>query len=173
MHIIDVLMGKETDKVLQNNHQNLSTFSIGVDLTQNQWRSISRQLIVKGFLFADANKYGALCLTENARPLLKGELKLNLREDVKEQKLSRKSQIKSDVADEDRELWEALRACRKRLADEHGIPPFMVFHDSTLMEILEQQPTRQSELLHISGVGETKLDRFGDDFLEVIRAYLE
>ena len=70
-------------------------------------------------------------------------------------------------------MWEALRSCRKRLADEHGIAPYMVFHDSTLLEILEQQPTRESELLYINGVGEAKLEKFGDEFIEVIRAFLE
>jgi ATP-dependent DNA helicase RecQ len=172
MHVIDVLSGKTTDKVTQHQHNALSTFGVGKELTLNQWRSVIRQLIVRGFLLSDSERFGALRLTEAARPLLKGEISLELRHEIKEKKLSRKSKITTQIAEDDQQLWEALRTCRKRLADEHGIAPYMVFHDSTLMEILEQQPTRESELLHINGVGETKLDKFGDDFISVVKAYL-
>ena len=176
MYVIDVLLGKNTERINQNQHDKLSTFGLGNDLTQEQWRSVIRQLIVLGIIFADAERFGALRLTEEARPVLKGKMTLELRKESKPQvaaKSSRpRSAIRATIDDADLPLWEALRDCRKRLADEHGIPPYMVFHDSTLMEILEQEPTTQSELLHINGVGEAKLDKFGDEFIEVVRTYL-
>jgi ATP-dependent DNA helicase RecQ len=172
-HVIDVLLGKETDKVRQHGHTSLSTYGVGSELSANQWRSVIRQLIVQEYLVTNADQFGALQLTAEARPLLKGELKLWLREEQVEKKQTRKSRKAVDIADEDQALWEALRACRKNLADEHGIPPYMVFHDSTLMEILEQQPTRESELLHVNGVGDAKLEKFGTEFLQVIREHLD
>ncbi len=182
-HVIDVLRGKVSERMTQLGHDTLSTYGIGKILTQDQWRSIVRQLMVRGFIFSDPERYGALILTESSRALLKGEFDLLLREDVAEAKTAhnssqgwrrgdRMSEDRSRVADEDRALWNALRACRKELADEQGIPPYMVFHDATLMEIMEQQPTKDYELLHINGVGEAKLERFGDAFLEVVKQYV-
>lgn len=170
-HVLDVLRGKESDRMFELGHHQLSTFGIGADLSQNQWRSVIRQLIVRGFLYSDADKFGALRLTEASRPLLKGEIDLMLREDIAEPRLTKKVRRHATVSDTDADLWEALRACRKSLADEQGIAPYMVFHDATLMEMMERQPTTESELLNISGVGESKLERFGDAFLETIRAY--
>ena len=169
-HVLDVLRGKESDRVFQLGHQTLSTYGIGSDLSQNQWRSVIRQLIVRGFLYSDAEQFGALKLTQSSRPLLKGEIELLLREDISEPGLTKKVRRHSHISDSD--LWEALRACRKALADEQGIAPFMVFHDATLMEMMERQPTNESALLGISGVGESKLEKFGDAFLDVIRAHL-
>ena len=171
-HVLDVLRGKESDRVFQLGHQALSTYGIGADLSQNQWRSIIRQLIVRGFLYSDAEQFGALKLTESSRPLLKGEIELRLREDISEPEPTKKVRRHTHISDADSNLWEALRACRKSLADEQGIAPFMVFHDATLIEMMEQQPTNESALLGISGVGESKLEKFGDAFLDVIRAHL-
>lgn len=167
-HVIDVLRGKETDRMSQLGHDQLSTYGIGKDISDQQWRSIIRQLIVQGYLKSEAAQYGALVLTENSRPLLKGNIDLNLRQDLEEKPLRKKAKSKAGVSDSDRELWEALRACRKELADEHGIPPYQVFHDATLMEMMEYRPSSPSALLNISGVGEAKLERFGDAFLDVI-----
>ena len=169
-HVLDVLRGKESDRVFQLGHQALSTYGIGADLSQNQWRSIIRQLIVRGFLYSDAEQFGALKLTESSRPLLKGEIELRLREDISEPGPTKKARRHAYISDAN--LWEALRACRKSLADQQGIAPFMVFHDATLIEMMEQQPTNESALLGISGVGESKLEKFGDAFLDVIRAHL-
>lgn len=171
-HVLDVLRGKESDRMFELGHHALSTYGIGADLSQNKWRSVIRQLIVRGFLVSDAERFGALRLTEASRAILKGEMQLLLREDVSEPRLTKKVRRHANVSDEDAGLWEALRACRKALADEQGIAPYMVFHDATLMEMMEQQPTTQYELLNISGVGESKLEKFGDAFLEAIRAYL-
>ena len=171
LHIIDVLLGKDTEKVRQHGHLHLSTFGIGDDLSQNQWRSVIRQLIVRGFLVSDAERFGALRFTGTTHPLLKGDIDLMLREDIKKQTVARKTKIKTEVGEENQELWEALRACRKQLAEQYGIPPYMVFHDNTLKEIMQQKPVRREEMLDISGIGHAKLEKFGDEFLEVVRGY--
>lgn len=173
-HTIDVLRGKDSDKIKQFNHQQLSTYGIGIDLSQNQWRSIARQLIVRGLLRVDSERYNALALTESSRDILQGKISLQLREDVSEPRLSKKvSKHSNGVSAQDSTLWDALRACRKELADEHGIPPYMVFHDATLMEMMETHPHSKDQLLGVSGVGESKLDKFGDAFLNVISQHLE
>jgi len=171
--VIDVLRGKETDKVKQHQHQQLSCFGVGQDLTPERCSSIIRQLLVRGFIIADAERYGALRLTDSARPLLRGEVQLSLREDSRESLLKHKKIRKhAHVSDEDSSLWDQLRACRKTLADDNGIPPYQVFHDATLMEMMEVHPTSDDQLLQISGVGEKKLEKFGEAFLEVINQHL-
>jgi len=171
--VIDVLRGKETDKVKQHQHQQLSCFGVGQDLTPERCSSIIRQLLVRGFIIADAERYGALRLTDSARPLLRGEVQLSLREDSRESLLKHKKIRKhAHVSDEDSSLWDQLRACRKTLADDNGIPPYQVFHDATLMEMMEMHPTSDDQLLQISGVGEKKLEKFGEAFLEVINQHL-
>ncbi len=169
VHIIDVLQGKDTAKIRQHKHQDLSTYGIGNDLITAQWRSIVRQLIVRGFLISDAEKYSALVLTDTSRSLLKGDIQVHLREDVKDPKPTKVSRSKIRINNEDRALWDALRTCRKTLADAHSIAPYMVFHDSTLLEILEEQPISEAEFLQISGVGESKLEKFGEAFMDVVR----
>ena len=169
-HLVDVLLGKETDKVLQNGHDQLSVFGIGKDLPATTWRSVARQLIVGGHLRSDAARFGALVLTETSRGVLRGETPLQFREDPKRTVLaSRKSASEKVIADEDLGLWEALRACRQTLANEHDVPAYVIFHDKTLQEMLMYRPQTAEEMLDISGVGQTKLDRYGDRFLSVLR----
>ncbi|MCH8896493.1 MAG: DNA helicase RecQ [Proteobacteria bacterium] len=169
VHVIDVLVGKSTDKVSQHRHDGLSVFGIGGEYGNRQWRSILRQLVVSGFLSVDTGGYGALKLTEKSRPLLRGEVELSLRRDLlvaaKAKKPKRKGAV---VAEEDQDLWEALRDCRKRLADENNVPPFVIFHDSTLAQMVADKPKTPAALLEISGVGKTKLERYGPAFLEVV-----
>jgi ATP-dependent DNA helicase RecQ len=171
-HVIDVLLGKHTDKMAQHRHHELSTFGIGADLGQQQWRSILRQLLVQGFLYADAERFGALRLTAQSRALLRGDITLFLREDLREREqttLRKKPRSgQESIPENDRELWEALRDCRRRLADEHGVPPYMVFHDATLMDMLAYRPASGEDLMAINGVGQAKLERYGKAFLEVI-----
>jgi ATP-dependent DNA helicase RecQ len=170
-HIIDVLQGKATDKVRQHGHAGLSVFGIGSDIAPLAWRSIIRQLIVKGFLRSDAQRYGALVLTGQSRALLRGDVSVQFREDPK--KLRNVTQVTGKepaIADSDFDLWEALRACRQSLAAEHDVPPYVIFHDKTLREMLAQRPQCESDMLEISGVGQTKLDRYGQSFLSVLRA---
>lgn len=177
-HVIDVLRGKTNDRIVQWEHNQLSTYGIGQSISEHRWRSILRQLLVRGFVWADANRYGALTLHESARPLLRGELDLMLREDIEEKPAAKTKQRKSSweskgVSQQDRKLWEALREKRRELAKEHNIPPYMVFHDATLMEMMELKPESKMEMLAISGVGGNKFDKFGRAFLEVIEQYME
>lgn len=172
-HIIDVVRGKETDKVFQYDHHHLSTFGIGKELNEQQWRSVLRQLVVQGYVLADAERYGALRLTEQSRPLLRGDVSLTLRKDIAEPALRKATRKKSasGVDDKDRALWDALRERRKQLADQHGVPPYVIFHDASLMEMMELRPSNEYELLNISGVGQAKMERYGADFIEVLKNF--
>ena len=169
-HVVDVLLGKMTDKIRQNGHDKLSVYGIGADLSAVTWRSVARQLIAAGHLKADAERYGALVLTESSRGVLRGETKLQFREDPKAPaKTTRRAARTHVIADEDEALWEALRACRQSLAEEHNVPAYVIFHDRTLHELLTVRPQTEAEMLSVSGIGQTKLDRYGIDFLTVIR----
>ncbi len=174
-HVVDVVTGKQTDKVQTHGHEELSVFGIGADLDAQQWRSVLRQLIVLGYLSVDTGGFGALQLTEQSRELLRGNVQLPLRRDllVPRETAIAKQKKKGEVfivSDDDRGLWETLRTCRKRLADENGVPPYVIFHDSTLSQMAVSKPQTPGELLEISGVGKTKLERYGAEFLEVLRA---
>jgi ATP-dependent DNA helicase RecQ len=172
-HVVDVLVGNATDKVTRNGHDALSVFDIGNDLTASSWRSVIRQLVVQGYLRVDPERYGALTLTEASRPLLRGESDVRLRVDPKEVATARKrtrSTTSVDVLDDtDRVLWEALRECRRRIAAEHGVPPYVIFHDATLLQMVETKPVTMDDLLSLSGVGRTKLDKYGTEFLQVLQ----
>ncbi len=174
-HIIDVLRGADNQKIRQFHHNNLSTWGIGTDLDANQWRSVFRQLVARGYLKVDVDGYGALHLTESCRPILRGEEDVHLREDAKEKPATgpKTSRPGKDTAipEEDQPLWQALRARRKRIADEHGVPPYVIFHDATLMDMLARRPLRENDLLSVSGVGESKLEKYGAEFLEVIQEH--
>ena len=175
VHLIDVLLGKTNAKVSQFNHQSLSVFGIGKSINQQQWSSIFRQLVAGGFLESDIAAFGGLKLTEAARPVLKNETEVWLRRDVevaantKTSKAQRSSNAKAaydGLADDP--LWLSLKAKRLALAREQGVPPYVIFHDSTLLEILNNKPQNLVELSRIAGVGRAKLDRYGDDFLHVL-----
>ncbi|MFT6261579.1 MAG: ATP-dependent DNA helicase RecQ [Bermanella sp.] len=173
VHLINVLRGKMTDKINQFNHHNVSTFGIGQDLSDGQWRSVFRQLVARGFLNVNFD-YGQLFLSETSRAILRGEESLMLRVDIMQTKSSMVGSKKSrsiNINDEDIDLWEALRACRKDLATEQGIPPFMIFHDATLKDMLDNKPTSLHSFSNISGVGQKKLDKYGDEFLAVLKQF--
>ncbi|MEE2730185.1 MAG: DNA helicase RecQ [Pseudomonadota bacterium] len=168
-HVIDVLRGSSNEKVQQFRHDQLSTYGIGRDFSTNEWRAVVRQLVARGYLQVDADAYGALKLTERCRPLLRGEENIQLRKSPeKSAGLTQRSRT-VEIDERDLPLWNALRACRKKLADENGVPPYVVFHDATLREMVQQRPMTERTLLKLSGVGDSKLERFGADFLEVIR----
>ncbi|MES2822014.1 MAG: DNA helicase RecQ [Pseudomonadota bacterium] len=168
-HVIDVLRGSNNEKINSFSHHTLSTYGIGKHLTADEWRSVFRQLVARGLLDVDTNGFGGLLLNDACRAILRGEEKIQLRRDIKvsASAVARKQGIAVDA--EDQPLWNALRACRKQLAEEHGVPPYVIFHDATLREMLERRPTTRANLLLITGVGDTKLKRFGDEFLAVIR----
>ena len=169
-HVIDVLRGKDTAKVRQHRHERLSTFGIGADLSEAQWRSIFRQLLVQGQLRSEAERYGALRLTAKSRPLLRGDERISLRRDATA-KRQRKAAPKpgQEVAPQDQGLWEELRELRRRLAEEAGVPPYVIFHDATLKEMLRRRPSSAEDLLTLHGVGQTKLSRYGAAFLQVLQ----
>ncbi|HEU4619578.1 MAG TPA: DNA helicase RecQ [Gammaproteobacteria bacterium] len=172
-HVIDVLLGSETEKIRLHGHDRLGVFGLGQDLTQQAWRSVVRQLVVLGYLRSDPERFGALALTAASRPLLRGEIALHLREDRKAAAPRKRAPAAAAAAlgesIEAKELFEALRDLRKRIAAEHGVPPYVIFHDRTLLQMVEQRPVDAAALLSISGVGQSKLDRYGERFLDVIR----
>ena len=173
-HVIDVLRGKDTDKAHRNRHEHLSTFGIGENRSAVQWRSILRQLMVQGYLRSDAQRYGALRLTPKSRPLLKGEEQVRLREDTSSKRATKAARAPAyEVPPEDESLWQALRELRTRLSREAGVPPYVIFHDATLREMVRLRPSSPSELLTLQGIGEKKLERYGVAFLEVLRGHVE
>ncbi len=171
-HIVDVLTGSETEKVKQFDHHKLSIWNIGKELNKNQWRSVFRQLVARGFLGVDYDRFGVLRLTEQCRPLLRGEETIELREDLRKQtgrtKYDKKKSSQYKLDSEEHVLWEALRALRSELAKEQDVPPYIIFHDATLMEMVMYRPASKAQMQKISGVGERKLDLYGDEFLAVL-----
>ncbi|BBE51070.1 ATP-dependent DNA helicase RecQ [Ferriphaselus amnicola] len=173
-HLIDVLLGKATPKVEQFNHQQLSTFGIGNGLTQQQWSSVYRQLVAAGLISVEMEAYGGLRLAETARPVLRGEQEVWLRRDAeptkrRNTKAERGSRLREAFAHVHEDpLWQALKTKRMELAKEQGVPPYVIFHDSTLLEILNHKPQTMAEMGRISGVGQAKLAKFGNAFLQVV-----
>lgn len=177
--IIDVLRGKGTQKVQQFGHDRLSTFGIGADLDVMQWRSVLRQLVMLRLVRVDHERFNTLRLTEASRAVLRGERQLRLRRPAKatpkrpERRLIDKSRIGAEAADlagVDERIYEALRAWRRDVSREHGVPAYTVFHDSTLRELARVRPTSLNELRSISGIGATKLERYGAALLETLGA---
>ncbi|MCK5640065.1 MAG: RecQ family ATP-dependent DNA helicase, partial [Gammaproteobacteria bacterium] len=171
-YLVDVLMGKEDERIRRFGHDQVSTFGVGTELNQSEWRNLYRQLIARGLLAVDLEGHGGLHLTEESRPVLRGELPLHLR------KFSRKAKAKSRERKSNRfanqgqdKLWQALRNRRQQLADEQGIPAYMIFHDATLAEMVENRPETLSQLSNISGVGARKQEAYGEAFLEVLNEY--
>jgi ATP-dependent DNA helicase RecQ len=170
-HVIDVLRGEATEKVARHRHERLSVFGIGSDLPVSSWRSLLRQLLVKGYVLVDHEGYGALALTEASRALLRGEATLRVREDAKAPAARKPRAAPSELAPRDEPLWEALRECRRQLAAEQNVPPYVIFHDATLKQMAVLRPADAAALLTIGGVGQAKLARYGERFLAVVRAH--
>ena len=170
-HVIDVLRGASNDRIFSFDHHLLSTFGIGKDIAAEQWRSVFRQLVARGLLDVDPEGYGGLRLGAQARPVLRGEESVWLRRDRKAAPVRAigKRERGTEVDEADRPLWDALRACRKRLADAQNVPPYVIFHDATLRAMLADHPQNARELRAVSGVGDSKLERYGEAFLAVLR----
>ncbi len=176
-YLIDVLLGKNNDRIRHFGHDRLTTYGIGKELDTNAWRGVFRQLIGRGLLTVDLEGHGGLRLSDRSRPVLRGEELLMLRRDAIPERSKRVKPVRAArgaifFQDADRRLWEALRVRRLELARQQGVPPYVVFHDTTLAEMVERRPRTLKELAHISGVGERKLAAYGDDFIDVIRAAL-
>jgi len=175
-HLIDVLRGKATDRVKQLRHDGLPTFGVGAELDESAWRGVARQLVALGLLRTDAERYGALALTDAARPVLRGETRLELRRARPKLAVGRRAESRRDAdaaAGADPALLDALRALRRELAQAQNVPAYVVFHDATLYELARLRPGDESALRQVSGIGEHKLARYGARLLELLRAAAE
>jgi len=172
-YLIDVLLGKSTERIVQFGHDRLSTFGIGRDIAPTDWRSVFRQLIAHNFLAVDLEGHGSVKLTEAARPVLKGLQKLQFRRQLTTVKPKRERVRKASVSIEatDQPLWDALRRLRKDLADEASVPAYVVFTDATLADIVQKRPCTLEEMSMVSGVGDHKLERYGVEFLAVVEEF--
>ncbi len=170
-YVIDVIRGMDNERIRSLGHDKLSTYGIGSERSGAEWQSILRQLIHSGFLIQDIANYSILKLTEAARPLLRGEVQLELARPRIREKVQKKKKRPINLGEENEELFQCLRELRKKLADDQAVPPFVVFSDVTLIQMANTQPSTDSELLEISGVGQVKLARYGKAFLETISAY--
>lgn len=189
-HLIDVLLGKATDKVVQQGHDTLKTFGVGKELSKAEWQSVFRQLVAAGYLTVDLEGYGGFRLTDTGVPVVKGQQGVRLRRDPEAKKrrttealrrggaasrrggpASGPSRSPSGLDPADDALWHALRACRLELARDQGVPPYVIFHDSTLLAMVEERPLDRRDFAHLPGVGTRKLDLYADSFLEVIHKY--
>ncbi len=177
--IIDILRGKSTPKVQQFGHERLSTFGIGAELDAAQWRSVLRQLVMLKLIKVDHERFNTLRLTEASREVLRGGRQLRLRRQA-DRAVSKRGERRpidrarvaaasAAVEGENGDVFEALRSWRREVAKEHGVPAYTVFHDSTLHEIAERLPRSAAELRAISGIGATKLTRYGSALLELIQ----
>jgi ATP-dependent DNA helicase RecQ len=185
MHLIDVLVGRQTERVTQFGHDKLSVFGIGRELNEKQWRAVIRQLIAMGHLRADSEAYGALKLTESSRGVLKGETEVMLREQAPGTRV-RATRVKSrrgDLAalpgdkalpgdnarDVDPELRTRLRAWRSDVARQRSVPAYVVLHDATIDGIVRAWPTTLDELRDVPGIGDKKLEHYGEELLRLVR----
>ncbi|WP_239952164.1 DNA helicase RecQ [Dyella terrae] len=176
-HVIGILRGDDSSRMGELGHDRLSTFGIGADMDEKQWRSVFRQLLAMGLLEADAEGFGTLRLTKTSRDVLVGNRQVRLREDATPTRASRKRRDSKVVTGSslgveayEQPLWDELKKLRTQLAKQHGVPPYVIFHDATLLAMLRALPSNETELASISGVGEAKLKRYGRDFLAVINA---
>ena len=176
-HVIDILRGIDNERMSQLGHDHLSTFGIGADMDEKQWRSVFRQLLAASLLSTDAEGFGTLRLTAASRDVLTGKRDVHMREETRPARRAsrrRDSQLVTGaslgIESYEQPMWDALRALRARLAKQHGVPAYVIFHDATLLAMLRALPANEDELASISGVGEAKLKRYGRDFLEVINA---
>lgn len=174
-YVIDVLRGSKNQRVLEYGHDKLTTYGIGVEHSAEYWLSIFRQLIHLGYLRQDITRSSILVLNPEARSALKGEKVIELAvprlQAISKSSGSAKGRSRKDDYDYDEVLFAKLRTLRKTIADAQGVPPYVVFNDASLAEMAEQQPQTPYELLRVNGVGERKLEKFGDDFLALIREY--
>ncbi|MDB5502416.1 MAG: ATP-dependent helicase RecQ [Tardiphaga sp.] len=176
IHLIDVLIGRLTDKIKQFGHDQLSVFGIGADLNEKQWRAVTRQLVALGYLYADGEAYGALKLTEAARGVLKGETEVMLREEsLGAGRAPRAKSRRGDLAaprndSGDPDLIAVLRAWRSEEAKKRNVPAYVILHDATMDGIATVRPTSLAQLRGIPGIGDKKLEHYGDDIVALVKA---
>ena len=177
-YLIDVLLGKENERIIRFRHDKISTFGIGGELNENEWKSVFRQLIAAGYIEVDMTGYGGFSLTGKGLTALKKKENILLRKDPLQSKMTQKKTpktqfVKSFEHQDSEELWEDLRSLRMEIAKTEGIPPFIIFHDKTLAEIVSLLPQTLDELSGIYGVGQKKLENYGNQFLDVVINHVE
>jgi ATP-dependent DNA helicase RecQ len=177
-HLIDVLLGTENDKTMRFGHADMPIFGAGKDIASKTWQSVFRQLLAAGYIRVDHTAFGALKLEETARAVFKREVDVRFRKDrpttgkaARGASSSRAASARAGLDGADLELFEALRAKRMEIAKDQGVPPYVVFPDTTLIALATERPMDEDDMLGISGIGQSKLERYGDAFLEVILAY--
>jgi ATP-dependent DNA helicase RecQ len=172
MHVIEVLRGADTDKIRQWRHDQLSTYGIGADRSDMEWRAVLRQAIALGLVTVDHDAFSALKLAEGARAVLKGERKVQLREYQKPVKQKRqakpKGYVEADLSGGEQTLFDKLRWWRVETARKHNVPAYVIFHDATMREIARRRPATLDELRTVSGVGEKKLETYGEEIVALI-----
>jgi len=177
MHLIDVLIGRLTERVKQFGHDRISVFGIGAELNEKQWRGAIRQLVAMGHVQPDSEAFGALKLTDSARGVLKGETEVMLREEAagSRHRASRAKSRRGDIATVSTgpghpDLVAALRAWRSEVARKHGVPAYVVLHDATIDGIAASRPTTSAQLRGIPGIGDKKLEHYGDELVALVKA---
>jgi len=174
-YLIDVLLGKATERIKSFGHDKIKTFGVGIELGKNQWHAVFRQLVALGHLAVDVEGHGGLYLRDSAAAVLRGALPVTFRVDADElnrgDKRARSPVSESIVLPADEGLWQALRTLRLSLARDQGVPPYVIFHDATLMEMVRRRPRDRDALAAIPGVGASKLKRYGEIFLAAIAAH--
>ena len=172
-YLIDVLLGKSNERMINFGHDKISTFAIGTDYSKNEWQSIFRQLIAQNLLMVDVVGHGSLKITKAGIEFLKSKSQINLRKytnKVKAKKVKQAKVIVPIANESDQELLTQLKAKRTELAKAQNVPPYIIFHDKTLIEFAITKPIDGNTMSQISGVGQKKLELYGDEFLEVIKA---
>ena len=177
-HVIDLLVGRSTERMTALEHDQLPTFGVGADLDQQAWRGVARQLVAQGLLTVDSSAHGALRVTPAAQPVLRGELRLDLRRATprpagraaggRRRRGASAQTASAALAGADAGLFESLRTERKSIADEQGVPAYVVFHDATLREIATRRPETAEQLLDVPGIGAAKAERYGQRILAVV-----
>lgn len=171
-HLIDVLLGNDTDRMRQKGHDALPTFGVGREFDKRQWQAVFRQMMGHDLVRPDPERHGALRMTDDALPILRGEASIQLRRDSI-RKAMRRPAVKALVNEEDAPLLSALKAKRRALAEAAKVPAYVIFNDRTLIEMAETRPATLDDMARVGGVGAKKLDRYGDAFLEVINGEAE
>lgn len=172
-HLIEILLGANTDKIRQYGHDGLPTYGVGKEFDRRQWQAIFRQMMGHDLLRPDPDRHGGLRMTDRARPILRGEESITLRRDTIRAAKGTGPRIKMLVSDEDAPLLSALKAKRRALAEAAGVPAYIIFNDKTLIEMAETRPMTLDMLARVGGVGAKKLEKYGDDFLGVIAGEVE
>jgi ATP-dependent DNA helicase RecQ len=176
-HVIDVLRGADSEKVKQWGHERLSTYGIGADRAEAEWRAILRQAIALGLVSIDYDAYNSLKLTELARPVLRGEKAVQMRQYQKPERQKRgksrstaKDYVEAGLSANEATLFEKLRWWRVETARKHNVPAYVIFHDATMREIAKARPMTLADLRGVSGVGEKKLESYGSEIIELIES---